>query len=82
MHWTANTFPTMLMTLLIGCSTPLSVDTDCAWARPIHFSAPTKAWLHTLFDEAGRPRPGTPATLKSDLGSVVRHNRKYEEFCR
>ena len=74
--------PIILTTLLTGCSIPVTAMIDCAWAKPIRFSEETKAWLHTFYDDHGRPLPMTPETLAADLAKVAKHNEKYEEFCR
>ncbi len=65
-----------------GCSLPVTVDIDCAWASEIRFAAPTKAWLHGLYDKSGKAKPGTPSSLQADLEKVRKHNFKHAEFCR
>ena len=59
---------------LNACSLPVSVETDCAWAKPIRFSAATKAWL-------GERTPW-PKPLRADLVKIAKHNDKVELFCR
>ena len=58
---------------LSACSIPVSVDVDCAWAKPIRFSEPTKAWLREL-----SPWPGP---VRADLDKIAKHNEKYGVFC-
>ncbi|MAF95886.1 MAG: hypothetical protein CMM60_09070 [Rhodospirillaceae bacterium] len=58
---------------MTACSIPVSVDVDCAWARPIKFSEPTKAWLGAL-----SPWPGH---VREDLIKIARHNEKHRTFC-
>jgi len=62
---------------------PLRVEVaaDCAWARPIRLAEATTTWLRELYDEAGAPLPGTPATLHADLEQVARHNDKHAAIC-
>ncbi len=72
----------ILLAGLSACSIPITVDVDCAWAREIKFAAPTKAWLHGLYDKGGKPKPGTPTALQADLEKVRKHNLKHAEFCR
>ena len=58
---------------LSACSIPVSVEVDCAWAKPIRFSEPTKAWLRELSP--------WPAPVRADLDKIAKHNEKYGVFC-
>ena len=67
--------PCLILTaiFLSACSLPVSIDVDCAWAKPIKFSGPTKAWL--------ADRTPWPAPLRADLEKIARHNDKHRVFC-
>ena len=47
---------------------PVSLDTDCAWAKPIRFSEATKTWL--------AERTPWPDHLRADLIKIAKHNEK------
>jgi hypothetical protein len=64
---------TAIAIFLSACSLPVSVDADCAWAKPITFSPPTKAWL--------AERSPWPDSVRADLERIARHNEKFETFC-
>jgi len=57
-----------------ACSLPVSVEVDCAWARPIRLQPATKDWL--------AERGPWPDPVRADLEKVARHNEKFETFCR
>ena len=59
---------------LVACAVPVRIDADCAWAKPIRLSEPTKAWLVQ--------RVPWPDPLRADLVKIARHNEKFETFCR
>jgi len=59
---------------LSACSLPVSVDVDCAWAKPIRFSNASKQWL--------AERTPWPEPLRADLIKIAKHNEKFETFCR
>ncbi len=58
---------------LSACSLPVSLDADCAWAKPIRFSEATKTWL--------ADRVPWPGHLRADLVTIAKHNEKFEVFC-
>ena len=58
---------------LSACSLPAAIDADCAWAKPIKFSEPTKNWL--------AERTPWPEYLRADLIKIAKHNEKYGVFC-
>ncbi len=58
---------------LSACSLPVSIDADCAWAKPIRFSNATKAWLANQVP--------WPASVRADLVKIAKHNEKYGVFC-
>ncbi len=58
---------------LSACSLPVSVDIDCAWAKPIRFSNATKTWL--------ADRVPWPGHLRADLIKIAKHNEKFGVFC-
>ena len=58
---------------LSACSLPVSIDADCAWAKPIRFSEATKTWL--------AERTPWPDYLRADLIKIAKHNEKLEVFC-
>ncbi len=58
---------------LSACSLPVSIDIDCAWAKPIRFSDATKTWL--------AERTPWPDHLREDLVTIAKHNEKYGVFC-
>ncbi len=62
------------MIFLNACSLPVSLDADCAWAKPIRFSEPTKNWL--------AERTPWPGHLRKDLLAIAKHNEKFGVFCR
>ncbi len=71
-----STMPLSLMATAIflsACSLPVSVEVDCAWAKPIRFSQPTKDWLAALSP--------WPDHLRADLIKIAKHNEKYGVFC-
>lgn len=70
----AATWMFSIASSLGACSLPVRVDVDCAWARPIHFSARTKDWL-------ARWSPW-PEAVRVDLDKITKHNEKHEAFCR
>ena len=57
-----------------ACSLPISVEMDCAWARPIRFDAATKAWLEALSP--------WPDPVRADLDKIAKHDEKHAAFCR
>ena len=59
---------------LSACSLPVSIDADCAWTKPILFSDASKEWLIE--------RMPWPEHFRADLIKIVRHNEKFETFCR
>lgn len=59
---------------LTACSLPVSLDADCAWAKPIRFSNATKTWL--------ADRTPWPGHLREDFVKIAKHNEKYGVFCR
>ena len=58
---------------LSACSLPVSINADCAWAKPIRFSNATKNWL--------ADRTPWPGYLRADLIKIAKHNEKYGVFC-
>lgn len=64
---------TAMTIFLTACSLPVSIDTDCAWAKPIRFSNATKTWL--------AERAPWPGYLRTDLNKIAKHNEKYRVFC-
>jgi len=71
-----STMPPFLITITIflsACSLPVSVEVDCAWAKPIRFSETTKTWL--------AERTPWPGHLRADLIKIAKHNEKFETFC-
>ena len=64
---------TAIAIFLSACSLPVSLDTDCAWAKPIRFSEATKTWL--------AERTPWPDHLRADLSKIAKHNEKYGVFC-
>lgn len=73
MRSTSVLFLIATATLSTACSVPVSVEVDCAWARPIRFAAATKDWLAA--------RMPWPEHLRADLEQVARHNDKHAAFC-
>jgi len=73
MKSTAALYLIATATLSTACSVPVHVEVDCAWARPIRFQAPTKAWL--------AERMPWPEQVRADLEKVARHNEKWGAFC-
>ncbi len=59
---------------LSACSQRVSLDADCAWAKPIRFSEASKNWL--------AERTPWPEPLRADLVKIAKHNEKYGAFCR
>jgi hypothetical protein len=51
----------------------VSINADCAWAKPIRFSNATKNWL--------ADRTPWPGYLRADLIKIAKHNEKYGVFC-
>ncbi len=74
MQSTSVLFLIATATFSTACSLPVSVEVDCAWARPIRFEAATKTWL--------ADRLPWPDYVRADLEKVARHNDKHEAFCR
>ncbi len=72
---TSTTRPCLIATaiFLSACSLPVSVEVDCAWAKPILFSEATKTWL--------AERTPWPANVLADLERIARHNDKFKTFC-
>ncbi len=58
---------------LSAWSLPVSIDADCAWAKPIRFSEATKTWL--------AERTPWPGPVRADLIKIAKHNEKYGVFC-
>ena len=73
MKSTAALFLIATATFSTACSLPVSVEADCAWARPIRLADATKAWLAA--------RIPWPDHVRADLEKIARHNEKYEAFC-
>ncbi|MDA1022261.1 MAG: hypothetical protein O2817_02815 [Proteobacteria bacterium] len=61
------------MISLTACSLPVSIDADCAWAKPIRFSELTKNWLSTLSP--------WPEPVRQDFEKIAKHNDKHRAFC-
>ena len=74
MKSTAALFLIATATFSTACSLPVSVEVDCAWARPIRFTDATKAWLAALSP--------WPDQVRADLENIAKHNEKHEAFCR
>ena len=74
MRSTTALFLIATATFSAGCSLPVSVEVDCAWARPIRLQPATKDWL--------AERGPWPDPVRADLEKVARHNEKHETFCR
>ncbi len=70
---TMRLFLMMTAIFLSACSLPVSIDADCAWAKPIRFSEATKTWL-------ARQTPW-PDHLRADLIKIAKHNEKFGVFC-
>lgn len=62
------------VTFSTACSLPVTVEVDCAWARPIRFAPATKEWL--------AERMPWPEYVRADLEKVARHNEKFEAICK
>ena len=74
MKSTAALFLIAIATFSTACSLPVTVEADCAWARPIRFDAATKGWL--------RAQMPWPDPVRADLDKIAKHNEKHGMFCR